>query len=160
MNPLKIAVALFLSLALSATLSLSGCGLMNGPVHMQGAGEIAADTSVKLRIAIAGADALFVAGTLKPAAALQLADAVLTANNSLRLYYDMSDCKAAQAIANTVIKNGAPPDAKAQAVTQAVTLTCAQFNGKPFDELAQLELAQSALTVLSQTLHSAGGKSP
>ena len=150
---MKTLLALF-----ALALSLFGCTGMNGPVHMQGPGETAADISVKLRIAIAGADSLLTAGTLKPAAALQLADSVLTANNSLRLYYDMSDCKAATTIVNTVVQNGAPPDAKTQALMQTVTLACAQFNGKPFDDVAQLELAQSALTVLSQTLHSAAGK--
>jgi len=139
-------------------LSLFGCSGMNGPVHMNSPGEVAGDLSVKLRIAVDGADSLFTTGTLKPAAALQLANSVLKANNSLRLYYDMSDCKAAQSVANTVVKNGAPDDPKTQAILQTITLACAQFNGKPFDEIAQLELAQSALTVLSQTLHSAGGR--
>lgn len=158
MMPATRFVRLYVCALFLFTLSVFGCTGMNGPVHMQSPGEVAADLSVKLRIAIAGADSLLTAGTLKPAAALQLADSVLAANASLRLYYDMSDCKALQAMVSAFTKNGAAVDAKSQALVQSADLACAQFNGKPFDEVAQLELAQSALTVLSQTLHSAAGK--
>lgn len=113
-------------------------------------GEIAASYSAELRIYTAVAAQASKTGAITYEVAMQVAAALQTANDSLRTYYAMSECKATDAAAQKLSPGNA---ALMLASVQAV---CAQFNGKPLDELAQLKLAQATLAALSQQL--AGAK--
>lgn len=130
--------------AMSIALLLLGCAprmqiLPNSP------GEVAAQYSAQLRIYTAVADQAFKTNALSDDVALQVVDALQSANDALRVYYAMSTCKNVKLQAESA-------EANAKLLAEAVNAACAQFEGKPLDDLAQLKLAQAALAALSQQL--------
>ena len=126
--------------------SLAGCAQRMTVVPTT-PGEIAASYSVEVRKYEKITAQLLASQSITPEIAQQAHDALKSANESLRLYYEMSRCKNVRSANDASAQPGST-----QLVAAAAQALCAKFAGQPLDELAQLKLAQAALAALSQQL--------
>ena len=110
-------------------------------------GEIAASYSVDIRKYEKITAQLLASQSITPEVAQQAHDALKSANTSLRLYYRMAQCKNIRGAQERSAQPGST-----ELVSAAAQVLCAQFGDQPLDELAQLKLAQAALSVLSNQL--------